>query len=283
MKAAMPSCHSAPPISMASASRPMFLAEARSASPHIRTAIFDCATARAPSRRKRRASSIAARHQFLRRMHAGEEAMRQRFRRRDMAAQQDPLHRLAAPDQTMKFLHTTGAGERADAYLRHADFGVVRHQSEIAGEGHLTAAAQGKAVDSRDDGDRQGLDPIEQGRDRLKIPVAQREAATSDSGVFAGEIAQMRAGAERPALPGDDQRSRATRDACGQRGIELIEQLKAQRVHLALADHGGKRDIRLRPAQRDGVAGRGGLVGCSHGQNPCRLLLHRRQHEPPAR
>ena len=41
MKAFMPSCHSGPSISMASASRPMFRAVVKSVSPHSRTAIFD--------------------------------------------------------------------------------------------------------------------------------------------------------------------------------------------------------------------------------------------------
>ena len=41
MKAFMPSRHSGPSISMASASRPMFRAVVRSVSPHSRTAIFD--------------------------------------------------------------------------------------------------------------------------------------------------------------------------------------------------------------------------------------------------
>ena len=49
MNAAIPSFHSGESISMARFSSPMFLAVVKSLSPHNRTAIFDCATARGPS------------------------------------------------------------------------------------------------------------------------------------------------------------------------------------------------------------------------------------------
>ena len=177
MKAAMPSRHSGPSISMASASSPMLRAVVRSASPHSRTAIFDCATARGPSNLKRPASSIAAGIRSAARMNGRHEPMRQRFGSGDMAAEQNPFQRLAAADQPMHLLHGAGAGERPDPYFRHADPGMVRHQAEIASDRHFATAAERKTVDRGDHRDRQGLDAVEQLGDRLHIAVAQLEAA----------------------------------------------------------------------------------------------------------
>ena len=183
--------------------------------------------------------------------------MLERLLRRDMAAEHDPFERLAAPDEAMKLLDPTGAGERADPGFRHADFGVVRHHAQIAGERQLAAAAQREAVDRRDDRYGQGLDAIEELGNPPQIVVAQRKAARADARIRLREIAQMRARAEGAALTGDDQGARPARHARLERGAELVEQLEAQRVHLPFANHRGERDIELRPGERDRLAGAG--------------------------
>ena len=198
--------------------------------------------------------------------------MRQRLAGGDVTAEQDPFQRLAAADQAMQLLDPAGPGQCPDPHFRHADLGVIGHQPEIAGQRHLATAAQRKTVDRGYHRDRQGLDSIEHLGDPLQIPIAQRESAAADAGVLLHEIVQMRTGAKGSALPGDDQHARAAGDAGRQRLVQLIQQLEAQRVHLALTNHRHERDIGLRPGQRNGCSAAGsGVIGRGHWRYPSQV------------
>src|SRR3954468_13644029 len=60
------------------------------------------------------------------------------------------LHRSADADESRQSLGAAGAWVEVDGHLRKADRDVpLSHQSDVAGQRDLTAAAGGRAVDRR--------------------------------------------------------------------------------------------------------------------------------------
>jgi len=208
MKAFMPSRHSGPSISVASASRSNVPGRGQisiTAHAHGPLRLSDRARAEQP---EPAGQFHRRRHQVTSGMNAGYEAMGDRFRGRDVAAEQNPFERLAATHKAMKLLNASGAGECSDPHFGHSDPCVIGHQSEIAGDRHFAAAAQCKAVDRGDRRYRQSLDTIEDGGDPLKVVIAQREAARTDARIGLRKVMQMRTCAKSSARPGDNERAR---------------------------------------------------------------------------
>ena len=109
----------------------------------------------------------------------------------------DQLHGGAGAHDTGHALGAAEAGDDAQAHFGLAELGLLGSDADVAGQGHLAAAAQGEAVDRGDGGLLHQVHPQQDA-------VAQLTEGQALSHVHGGHLADVSAGDEGAASAGDD-------------------------------------------------------------------------------
>jgi hypothetical protein len=151
---------------------------------------------------------------------------------------QDQVERPRASQQTREALGAAGTGNDADAGLGQAVAEVAAaHETEVAGEAQLAAAACGIAVDG---GDADGVHPLEAQAQRVegvesrrRVRVRFRDGLATGLGLGAGrQLAHLVVGDEDTVCaPAEDQDPRWRRVPLDgvQQGVQLGDALGACR------------------------------------------------------
>jgi hypothetical protein len=83
--------------------------------------------------------------------------------RADVPPGEDHVERALEPDQPRQPLGTAGAGNETELHLgeREHGLGMIGRDAVVAGERGLEPAAEAGAVNRRDDGDAEQMEPLE--------------------------------------------------------------------------------------------------------------------------
>ena len=151
----------------------------------------------------------------------------------------DQLHGGAGADDTSHTLGAAEAGDDAQAHFGLAELGLLGSQTDVAGQGHLAAAAQSETVNSSDGGLLHQVHPQQDA-------VAQFTEGQALSHVHGSHLTDVSAGDESAASAGDDDDiDVVVLLHVVQSGLEFGENSLIQGVQSLGAVHGDDRDVVL--------------------------------------